>query len=195
MPFSQALETSSGLSNLLSLMAFGTNLKFKIGVEKMKKYIVTTDLNSDSEQKFVSEHEKIICEIISKSYLIGNTSCISNIFEAGSNFETMVLLSSAMHFSIEIDDVREALWRDEISMVYQQEDEISKAIAAAQEVISLAENQFDRVCIKSNYFKNVRISGFHNLGNVFDEIPESAFEQISRIVRKIYKVKLNLPIL
>ena len=39
----------------------------------MKKYIVTTDLNSDSEQKFVSEHEKIICEIISKSYLIGNT--------------------------------------------------------------------------------------------------------------------------
>ena len=157
----------------------------------MKKYIVTTDLNSDSEQKFVSEHEKIICEIISKSYLIGNTSCISNIFEAGSNFETMVLLSSAMHFSIEIDDVREALWRDEISMVYQQEDEISKAIAAAQEVISLAENQFDRVCIKSNYFKNVRISGFHNLGNVFDEIPESAFEQISRIVRKIYKVKLN----
>ena len=195
MPFSQALETSSGVSNLLSLMAFGTNLKFKIGVEKMKKYIVTTDLNSDSEQKFVSEHEKIICEIISKSYLIGNTSCISNIFEAGSNFETMVLLSSAMHFSIEIDDVREALWRDEISMVYQQEDEISKAIAAAQEVISLAENQFDRVCIKSNYFKNVRISGFHNLGNVFDEIPESAFEQISRIVRKIYKVKLNLPIL
>ena len=176
-------------------MAFGTNLKFKIGVEKMKKYIVTTDLNSDSEQKFDSEHERIICEIISKSYLIGNTSCISNIFEAGSKFETMVLLSSAMHFSIEIDDVREALWRDEISMIYQQEGEISKALAEAQKLICLAENKFDGACIKSNYFKNVRISGFHNLDNLFDGISESAFEQISRVVRKIYKVKLNLPFL
>lgn len=161
----------------------------------MKKYIVTTDMQTNSEQKFESAQERIICEIISKTYLGGNTSCISNIFEAGSKFETMVLLSSAMHFSIEIDDAREALWHDEISMIYQQEDEISKAIAAAQEVISLAENQFDRVCIKSIYFKNIHISGFHNLDNVFDEIPESAYEQISRIVRKIYKVKLNLPFL
>jgi hypothetical protein len=162
---------------------------------KMKKYIVTTDMHTNSEQKFESAQESIICEIISKTYLGGNASCISNIFEAGSKFETMVLLSSAMHFSIEIDDARETLWRDEISMIYQQEDEISKAIAAAQEVISLAENQFDRVCIKSIYFKNLHISGFHNLDNVFDEIPESAYEQISRIVRKIYKVKLNLPFL
>jgi hypothetical protein len=162
---------------------------------KMKKYIVTTDMHTNSEQKFDSERESIICEIISKTYLGGNTSCISNVFEAGSKFETMVLLSSAMHFSIEIDDVREALWRDEISIIYQQEDEISKAIAAAQEVISLAENKFDRACIKSSYFKNVHISGFHNLDSVFDEIPESAFEQISRIVRRIYKVELNLPFL
>ena len=161
----------------------------------MKKYIVTTDMHTNSEQKFDSERESIICEIISKTYLGGNASCISNIFEAGNKFETMVLLSSAMHFSIEIDDLREALWRDEISMIYQQEDEISKAIAAAQEVISLAENLFDRACIKSRYFKNVHISGFHNLDNVFDEIPESAFEQISRIVRRIYKVELNLPFL
>ncbi len=162
---------------------------------KMKKYIVTTDMQTNSEQKFESAQESIICEIISKTYLFGNTSCISNIFEAGSKFETMVLLSSAMHFSIEIDDVREALWRDEISIIYKQEDEISKAIASAQEVISLAENNFDRFCLKSNHFKKVQISGFHNLDNVFDEIPGSAYEQISRIVRKIYKVKLNLPFL
>ena len=161
----------------------------------MKKYIVTTDMEADSEQEFDSERERIICEVISKIYLAGNTSYVSNIFEAGSKYETMMLLSSAMHYTIEIDDAREDLWRDEISIIYQQADEISKAIAAAQEVISLAENQFDRVCIKSSHFTNVHISGFHNLDNVFDEIPESAHEQISRIARKIYNVKLNLPFL
>jgi hypothetical protein len=161
----------------------------------MKKYIVTTDMEADSEQEFDSERERIICEVISKIYLAGNTSYVSNIFEAGSKYETMILLSSAMHYTIEIDDAREALWRDEISIIYQQADEISKAIAAAQEVISLAENQFDRVCIKSSHFTNVHISGFRNLDNVFDEIPETAHEQISRIARKIYKVKLNLPFL
>jgi hypothetical protein len=158
----------------------------------MKKYIVITD-KPFQERCFVDSHsEKVIVEIISNMYFYGDSSSIVNIFEAGSKYETMVLLSSAMHFMIEIDDEREALWRDEISKIYQEEKEISKAIAEAQKVISLAENNFDRFCLTTNNFNKLKIAGFHDL-DVFDEISDSAHEQISRIVKKIYKVELKMP--
>lgn len=157
-----------------------------------RKFIVTTDKPIHEPYLLDSHAEKVVAEIISNMYFYGDSSSISNVFEAGSKFETLVLLSSTMHFLLEIDDVREALWRDEISKIYQEEKEISKAIASAQEIISLAENQFDRFCTTTNNFKKVKITGFHDL-DVFGEISESAHEQISKIVKHIYKVELMLP--
>jgi len=158
----------------------------------MKKYIVTTDLQVNHPNNLSSVQVTAINEIIDRIYFCGNSEHIFYIYEACSKFETLLLLSSAMYFSIEIDDAREALWKNEIAKIFQEEKRLSKAISEAGDLITRVENQFDYCCKKSNYFKKVKISGEHDL-DVLNQIQNYAFDEICEVLKKIYKVKLISP--
>jgi hypothetical protein len=154
----------------------------------MKKYIVSvqktsTDLLNQSDSK-----KDIASEIISHFCCEKHGTAQLSAFEADSKFATLALLDKSAIASLEIDDITEKQWKNEISKMYKREQAIRKAIDSSFHNIMSAAIAFEQVCYESTIFHEVEICDDLDLANAFDGIGTSAHFQISEIVRSIYKV-------
>ena len=154
----------------------------------MKKYIVSvqktsTDLLNQSDSK-----KDIASEIISHFCCEKHGTAQLSAFEAYSKFATLALLDKSAIASLEIDDITEKQWKNEISKMYKREQAIRKAIDSSFHNIMSAAIAFEQVCYESTIFHEIEICDDLDLANAFDGIGTSAHFQISEIVRSIYKV-------
>ena len=154
----------------------------------MKKYIVSvqktsTDLLNQSDSK-----KDIASEIISHFCCEKHGTAQLSAFEADSKLATLALLDKSAIASLEIDDLTEKQWKNEISKMYKREQAIRKAIDSSFHNIMSAAIAFEQVCYESTIFHEIEICDDLDLANAFDGIGTSAHFQISEIVRSIYKV-------
>jgi len=154
----------------------------------MKKYIVSvqktsTDLLHQSDSK-----KDIATEIISHFCCEKHGAAQLSAFEADSKLATLALLDKSAIASLEIDDLTEKQWKNEISKMYKREQAIRKAIDSSFHNIMSAAIAFEQVCYESTIFHEIEICDDLDLANAFDGIGTSAHFQISEIVRSIYKV-------
>ena len=152
--------------------------KFIVSVQK-----TSTDLLNQSDSK-----KDIASEIISHFCCEKHGPAQLSAFEADSKFATLALLDKSAIASLEIDDITEKQWKNEISKMYKREQAIRKAIDSSFHNIMSAAIAFEQVCYESTIFHEVEICDDLDLANAFDGIGTSAHFQISEIVRSIYKV-------
>ena len=154
----------------------------------MTQYIVAVKKPTADLPNVLGRKEELACEIISHFCCEKHGTAQLSAFEADSKFATLALLDKSAIASLEIDDITEKQWKNEISKMYKREQAIRKAIDSSFHNIMSAAIAFEQVCYESTIFHEVEICDDLDLANAFDGIGTSAHFQISEIVRSIYKV-------
>jgi hypothetical protein len=152
----------------------------------MTKYIVS--VGKIEGVNFPNSIEEIACEIISYISMSEHHKSMLTASAESSSSCTWHLLQKTAIASLEIDRDTKRQWVNHFAKFYRQDEIVRATVSNAYNDILDAALKFDRMCKKSEVFKDFDIFDDFNLDNAFDRIENSSYCAISEVVQKIYKV-------
>lgn len=155
----------------------------------MTKYVILDNPKGSGQSNKPGSTEAMACEVIELScqHVFALNHFMAFAMEKPD--QSLEFLKDDIRFTLEIDDARSAIWKNEVKPLMELSDKVDLAIEQAHQLIADAAENFHQACEKSRYFKEINIWQELELREAFEQIINSCPYQISDAVDEIFDIK------
>ena len=154
----------------------------------MTKYLILVNPPGSGQFNEPGSREEMACAITKAAAMHTYSQDYFIAFAVENPHASWAFLKDSVKYTMELDDVRAEIWRNEIEPLIQNAERVSEAIGQAYSDIFDAAEDFDEACQGSKHFQDLSLSEDLNLDSTFENIGNTSMSEIAEKIDEIFEV-------